>query len=83
MTILGKSEYIRGSVAVLSADNLGSNACGGFKEGGTAYRFCRQCLATEEESSELFKVCYNFSDDHHASFSLMKIISPCEIITPI
>lgn len=52
MMVEGKSTNIHGSVAVLSADNLGSNACGGFKEGGTAYRFCRQCLTTEEESKQ-------------------------------
>lgn len=52
MTIEGRSQLVYGSVALLSADNLASSATGGFKEGGTAYRFCRQCLTTDEESKQ-------------------------------
>ena len=35
-----------GTVVAVSADNPASSAVGGFKEGSSAYRFCRQCLIT-------------------------------------
>lgn len=35
-----------GTIAVISADNLAANLLGGFKEGATAHRGCRQCMAT-------------------------------------
>ena len=38
-----------GSVVTVSADNLGSHAIGGFKEGFRALRPCRQCLTTNDE----------------------------------
>ena len=44
-----------GTLAATSADNLGNCALGGFKEGSTAYRGCRQCMATEDELKT--KVC--------------------------
>ena len=36
-----------GTVSVVSADNLGSLALGGFKESCSAYRCSRHCLATQ------------------------------------
>lgn len=38
------------AVVAVAADNLGSNALGGFKESCSAMRPCRQCLATQEEA---------------------------------
>ena len=40
-------------IALISADNPASSACGEFKEGSSAYRFCRQCLSTADESKEI------------------------------
>ena len=40
-----------GTIAVISADNPASSALGGFKESGAAYRYCRQCLGTYDETS--------------------------------
>lgn len=37
-----------GTLGVVSADNLGSLALGGFKESCSANRMCRHCLATKE-----------------------------------
>ena len=39
-----------GSIALVSADNLGSLLLGGFKESCSAYRCCRQCMATQESA---------------------------------
>ena len=39
-----------GTIAFLSADNLGSQQAGGFKEGTGTGRRCRQCLGTKEET---------------------------------
>ena len=48
--IQGSTKLVYGTVAAVSADNLGSNALGGFKESCSALRPCRQCLATQEEA---------------------------------
>lgn len=40
---------VYGSIATIPADNLGSHALGGFKEGGSALRPCRNCLITHSE----------------------------------
>ena len=37
---------IHGTITVVSADNPASCSVGGFKEGASAYRFCRHCLMT-------------------------------------
>ena len=46
----GISTPIFGTLALLSADNPASSSCGGFKESGSAYRYCRQCLANTDEA---------------------------------
>ena len=43
-----------GTVCLVLADNLASNALGGFKEGSTAYRGCRQCLSVPSEMKSIF-----------------------------
>ena len=48
-TIGDVSRVIHGTLVAVSADNLGSCALGGFKEGSTAYRGCRHCMATVPE----------------------------------
>ena len=47
-----------GTLCLVSADNLASNALGGFKEGSTANRGCRQCLATIDELKTIFDECH-------------------------
>ena len=39
---------------MVPADNLASNVLGGFKEGSTAHRGCRHCLATPAELKSVF-----------------------------
>lgn len=51
----GKMEKFYGTLAVVSADNLGSLALGGFKESCTAYRCCRHFMATQETARILVK----------------------------
>lgn len=46
--IEGTKSKIYGSVSIISADNLGSLALGGFKESCSAYRCCRHCMATQQ-----------------------------------
>ena len=57
-TVQGKREVRFGTLADVSADNLGSLALGGFKESCTAYRCCRQCMATRDTIRS--KVCKVF-----------------------
>lgn len=56
-----------GTVCLVPADNLASCALGGFKEGSTAYRGCRHCLATPQEISSVFsesQLELRTSEDH-------------------
>lgn len=48
-----------GTIAAISADNLGSLALGGFKESSSAYRLCRHCMATREESKSKVLASYS------------------------
>ena len=43
----GRPKVYHGTVGVVSADNLGSLALGGFKESCSANRMCRHCLAAK------------------------------------
>ena len=56
MNIRGQTKLIYGALAVVSADNLGSLALGGFKESCSALKMCRHCMATKEDTQR--KVCY-------------------------
>ena len=60
--INGRQKVIYGTLAVVSADNLGSLLVGGFKESCTAFRMCRYCMATKEESNT--QVCCIVHDIH-------------------
>jgi len=52
----GRCLKLFGTLATVSADNLGSLALGGFKESCSATKMCRHCMATKEESQT--KVSY-------------------------
>lgn len=49
MTICGNPRVVYGTLAVVSADNLGSLALGGFKESCSAMKMCRHCMASKED----------------------------------
>ena len=50
MIIKGEEKLYFGALCAVSADNLASLALGGFKESCTAYRMCRQCMATRDSA---------------------------------
>ena len=52
--IRGEPQMKRGTLCLVSADNLASNAMGGFKEGSTANRGCRHCFATPDQLKSVF-----------------------------
>ena len=54
-TINGIQKRFYGTLCAISAGNPANAACGGFKESSRAYRFCRQCMTTSDESSTKFK----------------------------
>ena len=54
MTILGEKKAVYGTLAVVSADNWGSLALGGFKESCTVTKLSQQCMATRRVK----KVCF-------------------------
>lgn len=45
----GVPQMYYGTIATVSADNLAQCSIGGFKEGSTAYRGCRQCMAKRHD----------------------------------
>ena len=47
--INGKERKIRGTLTMVSADNLASNLMGGYKNLFSAYQKSQHCLANEEE----------------------------------
>jgi len=55
IVIHGVQKTIQGALAVISADNLGSLALGGFKESCSAFKMCRHCMTSKAESQT--KVC--------------------------
>ena len=48
---------LRGTVTTVSADNLGSHALGGFKEGGRALRCCRHCMVPSDDMGSKVRLC--------------------------
>lgn len=50
----GVPQLKHGTICLIPADNLASNALGGFKEGSTATHGCRHCLATPSEMKASF-----------------------------
>ena len=46
---------VYGTLVVVSADNLGSLALGGFKESCSAIKMCRHCMASKEDSQTKVK----------------------------
>jgi len=50
VVIHGAQKTIRGALAVISAENLGSLALGGFKESCSALKLCRHCMISKFES---------------------------------
>ena len=57
MMIRGNPRNIHGTIAVVSADNLGSLALGGFKESCSAIKMCRHCMATKEDTQTKVCIC--------------------------
>ena len=48
--VQGTPKLIYGTLAIVSADNLGSLALGGFKESCSSLKMCRHCMATKVTS---------------------------------
>ena len=52
--IRGQPQMKWGTLCLVPADNLESNILGGFKEGSTAHRCCRHCLALPSDIQSIF-----------------------------
>ena len=68
ITMDGVSHCFRGTVTLVSGDNLGSHYIGGFKSPSGALRKCRHCMATSEDMSS--EVCY-YPTGVHSSLKLL------------
>ena len=49
LNVGGKNIVVHGTLLVISGDNIGSQAIGGFVQLATATRQCRYCMATKED----------------------------------
>ena len=49
LNVGGKNIVVHGTLLVISGDNLGSQAIGGFVQLATAIRKCRYCMATRTD----------------------------------
>lgn len=59
-----------GTLCLVPADNLASNILGGFKEGSTARKGCRHCLALLSDIQSIFtesKLTLRNPDEHKAN----------------
>ena len=68
--IRGQPQMKWGTLCLVPADNLASNILGGFKEGSTAHRGCRHCLALPSDIQSIFtesKHTLRNPDEHKAS----------------
>ena len=69
----GTLQTVYGTIAAVSADNPASNALGGFKEGFTAFRHCRQCMGTSAECKH--EVSTSRMSFAHTKLRSQKIVS--------
>lgn len=70
-----------GTVCLVPADNLASNALGGFKEGSTAAHGCRHCFATPDEMKSYFtesSFSLRTSDEHRKQCKKIESASTAE-----
>jgi len=56
--INGDHQVFYGTLAIVSADILGSLALGGFKESCSAKKMCRQCMAIRDEAQTKVSILY-------------------------
>jgi hypothetical protein len=47
--VKGEPLSFAGTIVMVSGDNLGSQLCGGFKEGAGAHLKCRHCMGNTDE----------------------------------
>ena len=69
--IRGQPQMKWGTLCLVPADNLASNALGGFKEGSTANRGCRHCLALPSDIQSVFtesNLVLRNPDEHKSNF---------------
>jgi len=59
----GTQKLVFGTVAIVSADNLGSLALGGFKESCSAIKMCRHCMTTKDDSQKQVNLIHTYNLD--------------------
>lgn len=72
MTVLHGKHTFRGTLTLVSGDNLGSNFIGGYKQLSSALRKCRFCMAVAGDMREnviLIRICL------HSTYSMFLISS--------
>jgi hypothetical protein len=59
MFIVDKEEmHLRGTLAYVSADNLGAQYLGGFKQGSQSHRKCRECMGINDQIQSMVRKTY-------------------------
>ena len=65
LVVDGTEKRFRGSISVVSADNLASQELGGFKALNAALRKCRHCMTTDAEMQLKVQLCIAISMSSH------------------
>ena len=71
--INGKERVFKGALLAFLADNLASNALGGFKLSLFSYRYCRTCLLPKDKVTSSFDYIPRCTDSHNVSSWMVKI----------
>ena len=50
-----EERHFRGTLAYVSADNLGAQYIGGFKQGSQSHRKCRECMANNDQIQSMVR----------------------------
>ena len=59
MFIMDKEErHLRGTLAYVSADNLGAQYLGGFKQESQSHRKCRECMGINDQIQSMVRKTY-------------------------
>ena len=59
-SLLGDLKLVYGTLAIVSADNLGSLALGAFKESCSAIKMCRHCMTTKDVSQKEVNLMHSY-----------------------
>ena len=79
-----EERHFRGTLAYVSADNLGAQFIGGFKQGSQSHRKCRECMATDDQIQSMVRKIFHTHAQmplHHFNLYCTHVLTVKEIIS--